>query len=107
MMNRRSMLRAAAAVAILPLAAACAPSSKRQSAGEYIDDASITTRVKAKLAEDRDVRARDVNVETYQGVVQLSGFVGTAAESRRAEALTREVKGVKSIRNDIRIKSNN
>jgi len=107
MMNRRSMLRAATAAMILPAVAACARTSTRQSTGEYIDDASITTRVKAKLAEDSEVRARDVKVETYNGVVQLSGFVGTTAEARRAVELTRDVPGVRSVRNDIRIKSAN
>lgn len=107
MMNRRSMLRAAAAVVILPVVAACAGNSNRQSAGEYIDDATITTRVKARLVESSEVRGREVQVETHNAVVQLSGFVGSVNEAKRAVELAASVPGVRSVKNDIRIKPAN
>ena len=113
MMNRRSMLGATVAILSLPLTSACdsmrgrdssASSSRNESAGEYFDDATITTKVKAALVESKEVKAREVNVETYRGVVQLSGFVSTQAEAQRAAELARSVKGVQSVKNDIRIK---
>lgn len=104
MMNRRSMLGASLAALALPLAAACQRSATRESTGEYLDDATLTTKVKASLAQDPVVKAREVNVETYRGEVQLSGFVSNQEEASRAVELARAVKGVKSIRNDIRIK---
>lgn len=97
------MLTAAVAVLALPLAA-CAPTRSRESAGEYIDDATITTRVKAALIDDPEVKAREVNVETSRGVVQLSGFVGEAGDAARAVAIAQKVPGVKSVKNDIRTK---
>lgn len=84
--------------------AACSPSPTRQTVGEYVDDATITTRVKAALVDDPKVSAAQVNVETYRGVVQLSGFVDSEAAARQASKLAREVPGVHSVKNDIRIK---
>lgn len=104
MTSTKTMFWAALAAMILALASACAPTSSRPSTGEYIDDATITTRVKAALAGDSEVKAREVNVETYTGVVQLSGFVDSQAEIRRAVEIARDVPGVKSVRNDIQIK---
>ncbi|HJV24672.1 MAG TPA: BON domain-containing protein [Aromatoleum sp.] len=69
-----------------------------------MDDATITTKVKAALVESKDVKAREVNVETYRGVVQLSGFVATQAEAQKAGEIARGIKGVQSVKNDIRIK---
>ena len=82
----------------------CAGGDTRQSTGEYIDDAAITSKVKSKLLSDDDVSGLAVEVETYKGVVQLSGFVDSDAEKRRAEDLAEEVSGVRSVRNDIRVK---
>lgn len=105
MTNRRTMLRAAAAALFVPVLAACGATRNRESAGEYIDDATITAKVKAALADSPDVKAREVNVETHRGEVQLSGFVATQAEVNKAVQLARNVKGVRSVKNDIRIKS--
>jgi len=104
MTTRRSMLTAALAALALPVVAACTPTRSRESAGEYIDDATITTRVKAALVDDPQVKAREVNVETSRGVVQLSGFVANSNDASRAVALAQKVPGVKSVKNDIRIK---
>ncbi|MES2887778.1 MAG: BON domain-containing protein [Pseudomonadota bacterium] len=69
--------------------------------GTYVDDATVTTRVKAKFAEDKSVGAMSIGVETVQGVVQLSGFAKSATEKSQAERLVRGTPGVKSVRNDI------
>jgi hyperosmotically inducible protein len=81
--------------------AGCAGGAKQESTGEYIDDAVITAKVKSTLIDDREVRARDIKVETFKGVVHLSGTAGSAHESSKAARLTRGVPGVKSVRNDI------
>ena len=83
---------------------ACSSEPKRQSAGEYIDDTVITTRVKAAIIADDDLKASEINVETYKGVVQLSGFVSSSSDKSRAAKVAKEVKGVESVKNDIRIK---
>jgi len=82
----------------------CAGTSKVESTGEYIDDTAITSRVKAAFLNDPLVSALAVNVETFKGVVQLSGFVKTVAERNRAVQLTRAVPGVRLVRNDILIR---
>uniref|UniRef100_A0ABX1N287 BON domain-containing protein n=2 Tax=Aromatoleum buckelii TaxID=200254 RepID=A0ABX1N287_9RHOO len=104
MTSRRTMLTAALAALALPVVSACAGRGSRESTGEYIDDATITTRVKAALIDDPQVKAREVNVETSRGVVQLSGFVAQSSDAERAVEIARKVPGVKSVRNDIRVK---
>jgi osmotically-inducible protein OsmY len=83
---------------------ACAPTEKREGTGEYIDDAVITTKVKAALAADPDVKATEVKVKTYKGVVQLSGFVSSADAARKAVEIARKVEGVREVKNDMEIK---
>jgi len=90
-----------ALVALSVTLGGCAGGSKQESTGEYIDDAVITAKVKTTLIDDREVRARDIRVETLKGVVHLSGTAGSAHESSKAARLTRGVPGVKSVRNDI------
>ncbi|MDE2598398.1 MAG: BON domain-containing protein [Rhodocyclaceae bacterium] len=84
--------------------AGCAVTREQSTVGEYVDDATITTRVKAKFAEDKTVSAMSISVETLRGTVQLSGFAKSAAERSQAEALASRVKGVKAIKNDIVIR---
>ncbi|PZO18854.1 MAG: transporter [Betaproteobacteria bacterium] len=72
--------------------------------GQYVDDATITTKVKAKHAEDETVSALRVNVETKQGVVVLSGEARTETEVERAEVLAKQVEGVKAVSNKIELK---
>jgi osmotically-inducible protein OsmY len=83
---------------------ACAPTEKRESTGEYIDDALITTKVKAALAADPDVKATEVKVTTYRGVVQLSGFVSSPEAARKAVEIARKVEGVREVKNDMVIR---
>ena len=82
----------------------CAGSATQESTGEYITDSWITTKVKASLAEDPQVKATEVNVETFKGVVQLSGFVSSTAAMHQAVRITSGIKGVTSVKNDMRIK---
>ncbi|AUN96127.1 BON domain-containing protein [Pseudazoarcus pumilus] len=76
----------------------------KQTAGEYFDDSVLTTKVKAAIFDDPVLRVTDVTVETYDGVVQLSGFVNSRSDINRAVELARGVKGVKDVRNDMRRK---
>lgn len=76
----------------------------KQTAGEYIDDSVLTTKVKAAIFDDPVLRVTDVTVETYDGVVQLSGFVNSRSDINRAVDIARSVEGVKDVRNDMRRK---
>ena len=82
----------------------CAGGPQKESTGEYVTDSWITSKVKLALAEDPDVKAREVNVETFKGVVQLSGFVSSREAMNQAVRLTSGIKGVSSVKNDMRIK---
>jgi hyperosmotically inducible protein len=82
----------------------CAGSPTQESTGEYVSDSWITTKVKATLVDDPIVKSTEVNVETFKGVVQLSGFVGSSAAMSQAVKLTKSIKGVTSVKNDMRIK---
>jgi len=89
--------------AVLGLAA-CAPTAHRQGTGEYIDDAVITSKVKAAFADDPTVKATEVKVDTFKGTVQLSGFVESRESAQKAVQLAREVKGVREVRNNTVLK---
>lgn len=82
----------------------CASTPNRESAGEYVDDVAITAKVKAAFINDPTVKATEINVETFKGDVQLSGFVAQPADAQKAVAIARGVKGVTSVKNDIRVK---
>lgn len=99
-MNNRAIKAAVLALSI-SVFASCAVIRGQQSASDYASDAAISTEVKAKMAADRTVAATAINVDTQQGLVQLSGFARSQAEKDRAAAIAREAKGVKSVRNDI------
>lgn len=88
----------------LMTAAGCASTAKHEGTGEYVDDSVITTKVKAALFDEPNLRSGQINVETFKGVVQLSGFVSTQADINRAVQVTRSVKGVESVKNDMRLK---
>lgn len=82
----------------------CASTSKQEGTGEYIDDTVITTKVKAAVFNEPSLKSAEINVETYKGVVQLSGFVNSQADINKAVEVARGVKGVKSVKNDMRLK---
>jgi osmotically-inducible protein OsmY len=93
-----------AVLLMVTLVSACAGSRTQESTGEYLDDSMITSKVKAKLLEDKDVSGLAINVETFKAVVQLSGFAKTQAERQKAAQLALSVGGVKDVKNDIRLK---
>lgn len=96
----------AVAVVVLLLAAfaAHAGGPTKRSAGEYIDDKAVSAKVKAALLKDPDVKGLQVKVETYNGVVQLSGFVDKPEQISRAAEVAKGVEGVKSVKNDLIVK---
>jgi len=98
-----------ACAALLPLGAGgrltgCAANEHHQSTGAYIDDSTITTKVKSAILGDPDLHVMDIGVETYNGVVQLSGFVDNHDQIKQAETDARKIEGVKSVKNDLRVK---
>ncbi len=84
----------------------CASTSKKEGTGEYIDDSIITTKVKTAVLNEPTLKSSEINVETYKGVVQLSGFVNSEADIQKAAEVARGVKGVTSVKNDMRLKPN-
>jgi osmotically-inducible protein OsmY len=82
----------------------CAGSRTQTSTGEYIDDRAISTKAKTALLADEEVSGFQVEVETFKGVVQLSGFVNTEAQAQKAEQIVRAVDGVQEVKNDIIVK---
>ena len=85
-------------------AVGCASTQKTEGTGEYIDDSVITTKVKAAILNEPTLKVAEINVETFKGIVQLSGFVSSQADVNRAVEVARNVNGVKSVRNDMRVK---
>jgi len=82
----------------------CASTPKQEGTGEYVDDTVITTKVKAAVLNEPTLKSAEINVETFKGVVQLSGFVSSQANINKAVEVARAVPGVKSVKNDMRIK---
>ena len=82
----------------------CAATPKQEGTGGYIDDTVLTTKVKAAVFNEPSLKSSEINVETFKGVVQLSGFVSSRAEIDKAVELARGVKGVTSVKNDMRVK---
>ena len=82
----------------------CASTPTQEGTGEYVDDTVITSKVKSAIFGEPTLKSAEINVETFKGVVQLSGFVSSAADVRKAADLARSVKGVKSVKDDMRLK---
>ncbi|HJV34720.1 BON domain-containing protein [Geomonas sp.] len=82
----------------------CSTTASHESTGQYVDDSVITSKVKAAIINDMALKGFQINVKTYQGVVQLSGFVDTPDNIRRAGELARNVKGVTDVKNDLTLK---
>lgn len=97
-------LLAAAVLGFTLAAAGCAGTSTTKSTGDVVDDAVIATKVKAKFVDDPVVKAMNIQVETFKGTVQLSGFAASQTEIDRAVNLARTTTGVVSVKNDIRLK---
>jgi osmotically-inducible protein OsmY len=96
-----TMLFAASLVATL---AGCASTPTKEGTGEFIDDSVITAKVKASIFNEPSLKATEINVETFKGDVQLSGFVAQPQDAQKAVELARGIKGVVSVKNDVRVK---
>jgi len=82
----------------------CASTSKSEGTGEYVDDSVITTKVKAAILQESTLKSAEINVETFKGIVQLSGFVRSQANVNTAVVVAKNVHGVKSVKNDMLVK---
>jgi osmotically-inducible protein OsmY len=82
----------------------CAATTKSESTGQYVDDTAITAKVKAAIFEQPTLKSAEINVETFKGVVQLSGFVSSQDNVNTAMATAKTVNGVSSVKNDMRVK---
>jgi osmotically-inducible protein OsmY len=91
-------------ISALVLAAACTSGPKTEGTGEYIDDSLITTKVKAAIFNEPSLKSAEINVETFKGAVQLSGFINSREDMNKAVDVTRTVGGVTSVKNDMRLK---
>ena len=105
MFARTTLAAVITAVAALTLLPGCAVTRGQSSVGAYIDDATITTQVKARMVEDKTVDAAAISVETLKGTVMLSGFAKSMTEKAGAERIARGVNGVKSVNNQIVVRS--
>jgi osmotically-inducible protein OsmY len=103
-MNIKTILAAAMMAAALLTSTGCAVGRGQETVGAYVDDAGITTLVKARMAENESVSATSISVETLNGVVMLSGFAKSTTERNTAESIARGVKHVKSVRNEIAVR---
>ena len=103
MMNIKRFMAFLAALALATVMG-CASTAKHEGTGEYVDDTVITTKVKAAILDDPTLKSTEINVETFKGVVQLSGFVRSQADINHAVVVAQNVHGVKSVKNDMRLK---
>lgn len=103
-MTSRNVLFGFIAMLMLAAMLGCAGTPKQESTGEYVDDTVITTRVKAAIFNEPTLKSSEINVETFKGTVQLTGFVSNRADIAKAAELARAVKGAHSVKNDIRLK---
>jgi osmotically-inducible protein OsmY len=104
MKNRYHLLRFLLCIALLSAFLGCASTSTRESSGQYVDDSVITTKVKAAILDEPSLKVLQINVKTFKGEVQLSGFVDSATNAKKAGEIARSVGGVKSVTNDLIVK---
>jgi len=102
-MKYNSFFRFLVSIVLLSMVA-CASTPTKESTGEYFDDSIITTKVKAAILYDPFLKSAEINVETFKGVVQLSGFVSSQENVKRATEVAQSINGVTSVKNDMRIK---
>jgi hyperosmotically inducible protein len=103
-MNTRNTLSALLAAVVLATASGCAVTRGQESVGAYVDDTAITTAVKARFIDNKNVDATSIKVETLNGTVMLSGFAKSTSERTVAESLVWKVDGVKSVKNEIAVR---
>jgi osmotically-inducible protein OsmY len=99
-----NLLKTTVLAAVLAVLVGCASTPSQEGTGEYFDDSWITTKIKAAMFNESTLKSAEINVETFKGEVQLSGFVSSAEDINKAVELARATKGVKSVRNDMRVK---
>lgn len=104
MKTTQRLLTALLSFSLIAVTVGCASTRTSESVGEYIDDAALTTKVKASILNEPTLKATEINVETFKGDVQLSGFVSNQDMINKAIDVARGVKGVKSVKNDMRVK---
>jgi osmotically-inducible protein OsmY len=104
MTNITRKLATLVAILFVANALGCASTSKQEGSGEYVDDTVITGKVKAAIFNEPSLKSAEINVETFKGVVQLSGFVSSTSNEVTAMQVARDVGGVKSVKNDMRLK---
>jgi len=104
MTNITRKLATLAGVLLMATTLGCASTRTHEGTGEYVDDTVITTKVKAAILNEPMLKSAEINVETFKGVVQLSGFVSSPAAESKAVEVARTVGGVKSVKNDMRPK---
>lgn len=105
LISRRHMIaRVLPVVLVAGAVTACAGSTTKESTGEYVDDSVITTKVKSKILQDDHLKVLQINVETFKGVVQLSGFVDNQTAVERAGVVARSVEGVTRVENKLTVK---
>jgi hyperosmotically inducible protein len=104
MKRRNTFVRGLVLLVLLATVVACASTPQQSSTGEYIDDSVITTKVKSLLAGDDFLNSFQISVETFKGIVQLSGFVNSQQAVNKAGEIARSVKGVKSVKNNLIVK---
>ena len=103
-MKKPSLIAAVLSAFLAVSVVGCASTSKSEGTGEYVDDAVLTTKVKAAIFNEPGLKSTEINVETYKGVVQLSGFVNSQADINKAVEVARSVKGVVSVKNNMKLK---
>ena len=103
-MNTVKRLSAVLAAVAMATTLGCASTSKSEGTGEYVDDTVITAKVKTAILNKPGLKSAEINVETFKGVVQLSGFVAQPSDQQVAVATAQSVGGVKSVKNDMRVK---
>ena len=104
MTKRRSILSFLVCITLVAAFVGCASTQKREGTGEYLDDSAITTKVKAAIFNDPALKVFQINVETFKGEVQLSGYVDSAQHVEKAGEVARKVGGVKSVKNNLIVK---
>ena len=103
-MKKTSLIAAVLSAFLAVSVVGCASTSKSEGTGEYVDDAVLTTKVKAAIFNEPGLKSFEINVETYKGVVQLSGFVNSQADINKAVEVARSVKGVVAVKNKMQLK---
>jgi hypothetical protein len=104
MVKPNRILKCLVCIGLITVFLGCAATQKQESTGQYVDDSVITTKVKAAIFDEPTLKSFQINVKTYQGVVQLSGFVDSEQSVKKAGEIAGSVEGVKSVKNDLNVK---